>query len=89
MSETSFKQKDPMPVGHLHLPAAVTMVIERFSKTIKNNVLRTLTMHLEIKSTKTRKGDAGTYWVPHGSYMIHGIVEGHLDVGGEKPKMPL
>ena len=78
-----------MPVGQLHLPAAVTMVIECFSKTIKNNVLRTLTMHLEIKSTKTRKGDAGTRWVLHGSYVIHEIVEGHLDVGGQKLKTPL
>lgn len=89
MSETSFKQKDPMPVGHLHLPAAVTMVIERFSKTIKNNVLRTLTTHMEIKSTETREGDAGMCWALRGSYMNHEIVEGHLDVGGEKLKMPL
>ena len=89
MSEMSFKEKDPMPAGHMRLPAAVSMVIERFSKTVKNNVLQTLTTHMEIKSTKTRKGDTGMCWVQHGSHMTHEVVEGCLDVGGKKPKMPL
>lgn len=64
----SFKEKDPMPAGHMRLPAAVSMVIERFSKTKKYCAANTYNTHgnKEHKDQEGRYWNVlGTAWLPH------------------------